>query len=90
MNDIIKECRKANIVELRRARRLSMGLTKAIKEGNPNRIAHWQVLGLSFYNINYCDWVASQVDNHNKQAYKEFYEKEGHNVQDYLNRHKRV
>lgn len=90
MNDILKESRKENIAKMRRVRRLSLGLNAAIRQGNPNRINHWQVIGLNEYGIPFADWAASQVEVHNNESYKEFLERKGRNVPDYLNRNPRV
>ncbi len=46
---------------IRRAQRLSSGLNSAIRGGDADKIVHWQLLNLPFYNIPFSDWVKSRV-----------------------------
>ena len=66
-NNELEKRAKARAVagrELRRAGRLSAGLTAAIRQGHPARIRYWQVIGLAHYEIPFGDWLASQTIKH--------------------------
>jgi len=55
------KCKREWLRNLKRTMRINAGLNRAIRQGNPNRIIHWQKLLCSFYNVPLSDWMASQI-----------------------------